>query len=725
MKPLPFLLLLTLPVFAEPAASPTATPSPVTTPTATPAPSASATATPSPAASISATPTPSPTPSAPNWTVADAPYRLSITLKTAPEVPEAGIEINFQDNGQTRPDLADLLLTDRDGAPQPIAKIGYRPGGRIILLAQKLTPNTQYYLYFGGNAVRNSPDWSPKTSLLMETRSAPKDLKFDSLQNLKTAWAQSPEPPGAGFVGGIFHGGNPYGPNANYLTHYIGYLRLATPSDITFYTLSSDCSFVVINDQIQFGWPGQHSAHAEPDTVSKKTVPGLQGLIKIEYFAAKGQNDSDARLGAATVLGWQKPDKTFEAIPGSVWLHPGAANASTIQTRDNQYLPLPRATVQSFAAYNGQWFYETRFDLSPPQFIRNGTVSWEFPDGAAVSSTGLTRVLAGNDSQVVRCKWTRDGATLDIPLRVDIPERLQRASINNATDLRRYIDFMDADATAKLKPDAVRLRVAFLADFGTDREIASFAEQLPRENETDALWLTAQTARVRMLGQTDPATAKQAFWNLVGSLQPATVAQSAFLLATTETDLLVYALRDPDAFGRLSQLVFINRADQDLVRTIKIRIGDLHRLLGHTKEAIDQYQSLAPATKDPGLAVKDAAASMAIRDLLEKGACRDAETKLLQWERRRPMCKYDSDFLLQRARTWILQGRWAEARAELESFQKIQPDSPFQLDARFYLARVLFEQGSKDEARAMWQTFAKDYPRHPLAAEAGKWAKKQ
>lgn len=718
MKALLLLLCLALPLLAAPAPAPA--------PAASPAPSAAS----SPEASAPTflpipTPTPLPPPAFPNWSVLDAPYRIGIRLKAAPEIAEAGVEINFQDNGQMRADLADLLLTDRDGTPQPIAKIGNRPGGRVILLAQKLDPNIQYYIYFGGGKVRTSPDWTPKTSLLMETRPAPKDLQFDSLQSLRTAWGQSPEAPGAAFVRYIYHGGNPFGTNAHFLTRYSGYLRLPEAREVTFYTLSSDCSFVIINDLSQFGWPGQHTAQAEPKTVAKKTVACPAGLVKIEYYAAKGDNETEGRLGAATVLGWQTPSG-FEAIPAENWLHPGSSHIGALQTRDGTTLYLPKANVESYIAYSGQWLYETKFELRFPQKTAlQGSATWEFPDGAVVSGTGTTRLLTGNDSQMIHCKWARPGGTtFDLPLRIDIPDRPQRASINNPVDVRRYLDQIDTEADFKLKPDAVRLRLAFLLEFGNDQEIARFAEKYPRENETEPLWFMSQLAILRARAQKDPVGARQAFGNLVASLQPATLKLYATPIATTEMDLLVFALRDPEGLGRLAQLAFIHREDAQISNTAKIRIGDLHRLLGHFKEAAQQYQSLSSTKKDPALAVKDNAASLAVRDLLEKGFAREAQEKLLDWERRRPMTKFDSDYLLLRARTWISMGRWREARAELESFQKLQPDHPFQIDARFYQARILFEQGSKEEARKIWNAFANDYPRHPLAKEAANWAKK-
>ena len=88
------------------------------------------------------------------------------------------------------------------------------------------------------------------------------------------------------------------------------------------------------------------------------------------------------------------------------------------------------------------------------------------------------------------------------------------------------------------------------------------------------------------------------------------------------------------------------------------------------------------------------------------------------------MVKFDSDYLLLRARTLLALGRWSEALAELESFQKVQPDSPFQTDAQYYLARILYEKGSKEEARRIWNDFADNYPKHPLAPQAKEWAKK-
>lgn len=656
------------------------------------------------------------------WSVADAPYRVSVRLKTAPEVPEAGVEINLPEFGQTRPDLADLLLTDKAGTPQPLAKIGRRTGGRVVLLAQKLEPDAPYFLYFGGGVQRVSPGWNPKTSLLMETKPAPDDLKFDSLASLQAAWVKSPEAPGAGFVSQIFHGGNPFGPNANFLTHYSGYLRVPQTKETTFYTLSSDCSFIAINGQEQFGWPGQHSPAAEPSNVHKKTVSLPAGLVKIDYYAAKGDVPPGERLEAPMVFGRQLPDH-FEAIPPEAWLHPGLAQVGPPHGPDGQPLPLPKANVTSFIGFGGQWLYETQFDLRPPQAAAGWSATWKFEDGATVTGTAGTRILTGKEAQLLQCSLTRNGVTLNAPLLVTVPDKLQRASVNNPAEVARTLALIDAEPSTGLTPEAIRARLAFVCEYGSDPQIARLAVQWPETAQKDPLWMPARLAIFRTHAQNDPAQAKQEFYAFSQTLDPALRKTYTEDLALAEIDLLVFCLRDTDAFGRLTQLAFQNTSN-NLSRVAKIRIGDLHRLLGHYKEATAVYQNLGNKGPNTALPVKDSAASLAVRDLLDRGYPREAQQKLDEWEQRRPMVKFDSDFLLLHARILIAFGRWAEALAELESFQKVQPDSPFQIDAQFYLARLRYEKGEKEEACKLWNAFAKDYPKHPLTPQAKEWAAK-
>lgn len=670
---------------------------------------------------VFAAPKPTPLPTAP-WHIPDAPYRVSVRLITAPTLPEAGVEINVPECGLARPDLADLLLVDRNGEPQPIAKIGRRAGGRLLLLAQKLDPKTPYFLYFGGNKLRNATAWNPTVSLLMETKPAPPDLKFDTLQDWQTAWTHSPEEPGAAFVERIFHAGNPFGANTLFLTHYTGYVRVSPAKEITFYTLSSDCSFVSVNNQSQFGWPGRHSPRSNQNTAPQKAVSCAEGLVKIDYYAAKGAVLPDENYEAAMVLGW-KSDSGYKPIPPEAWIHPGATQVSPIQNAEGQWLPQARASVGSYVGFVNQWLFEIYFELRPTPTEEGWSVVWEFEDGAMVSGVTGKRILTGRDSQLLKCKLTHNGVTQNQLFRIDIPDQLQRASINDPADVRRYIEMIVAEAGNKLKPEAVRARLAFLCETGTDQDIAKFAATWPETNRSDSLWLPSRLASVRAHAQVNPAKASQEFRSLIQSTPENLKQIFAQELAETEMELMVFCLRDPGAVGRLNQIAF-QTPSADLKRTAMVRIGDLYRLLGRYKEATVQYQSLATKGDDLALPVKDSAASIAIRDLLDKGFGKHAAYKLNEWELRRPLAKFDTDFLLLQARVLLILGRWSEAEAELGCFQRVQPDSPFQIDAQYYLARALYEKGDKEAARKIWNNLAKEYPKHPLTPKAREWAQK-
>jgi tetratricopeptide (TPR) repeat protein len=561
----------------------------------------------------------------------------------------------------------------------------------------------------------------------METRRAPAVLKMDSFQDVKNAWDAGTETDGAGFVPLIYHGENPYGAPYNFLTHYSGYLLMPDEKQIVFYTLSSDASFVLVNDQLEFGWPGQHSPAILPKDVHAKAVQCPAGLVKIDYYAAKGaQEFEDRRDTSAMVLGWKGNDDTYSAIPATAWLHPGNTNVGAIVQSNDQPLPLPKVEFASYIGYGDQWLYETTLSLNLKSSQFDGwTDTWEFEDGASVSGSQARRVLVGEKPQFVKLKLTHGDTTLTELARVDFTTRgVTRALVRNADDVQRYVKLMAADTPSQLKPDSLAARLKFLLEWGTDQQVAGLSDAWPQgevlnDREAGLVWVRARLIALRTHAGTNP---KKALEDL-NALAPQVQQRFPWITAPLEIDLHVFYLRDADSLGRIGQIAFQYPAS-DLAKTAKIRAGDLYRMLGRYKEAVAQYQTLGIKADDRSLPAQDRALSIAIRDLLENGYRNEAQDKLGEWERKHPMAKFDSDFLLLRARTLMLFGRWHEALVELESFEKVQPDSPFEIDAEFYRARVLYETGNKEEARKIWTAIAKNYPRHELAPQAVEWRAK-
>ena len=655
------------------------------------------------------------------WSVADAPFRVPVKLATPPIHPEAGILISLPEFGQNRPDCADVILSDTLGQPLPLAKVSSRPGGRTLLLAQQLEPTATYYVYFGGGVDRKAPPWTPKVSLLMETKPAPKDLKLDAWADIESAWKKVPDIDGAGFYPIIYHGENLFGQSTNFLTHYTGYLLTPEPKNIFLYTLSADASFVLVNDKLLVGWPGEHSPWVQPKNVKGKTFKCESGLTKIDYYAAKGRRGHPPTM----VLGWKLDNGTYQTVPAEAWLHPGTTSVEPIEEIHGWPVPLPKVELISYIGYNDQWLFEAKYslNLTPPA---EWTVNWEFADGVKLTGTSGTRVLLGPVPELVEVKFTRTGDNmLTEPVagrfRIDFTASAKEASFKNPPDVRRYLALIESDPPGQLNNASVQPRLTFLLEFGTDQEIAKFIDGYPQgeRDSSDPLWLRARVAAIYAHAELDPPKAlaeMRAISSKVRQLLPD-------LVNTLESDLLAFYQNDPGASDRLTQIAFLN-PDSNLSKTAKVRIGDLYRLLGRYKEAIARYKELGIQGDDRSLPAQDRANSIAVSELLSPNRRDDAQRKLGEWEIRHPMAKFDSDFLLLRARMLMLYGRWSQALTEIESFDKVQPESAYQIDSQFYRARILFEQGRKDEARKLWKGIAQSYPKHPLAGAAREWGAK-
>jgi len=652
------------------------------------------------------------------WLVVDAPYRTAITLQSPAKIPDAGIAIQLPEFGETRPDLGDVLLLDAKGQMQPLAAAWRGEGQSALLLAKELKPGQPYYLYFGGGSIRSMQKWEPKVSLLMETRRLPENAKFDTWPDMQKTWNAATMVDGAGFVPSIYQGGNPFGESANFVTHYTGWLQTSGSGGVTLYTLSSDASFVLVNDQFEFAWPGIHSPRSDVTALHSKKVPVVSEFTKIDYYHVKVGNNEPA-----TVLGWQHDGKT-EAIPSGAWLHPGTAQVGKIEQRHGWPIPIVKAQPDSYIGYGDQWFFDTNFSL--PDAIPEGwTVEWQFDDGAIFTGAECRRVIVESRPHAVSVKLSRDNDMVSGGARFTFPDNIRAASIRNPNDISHYLDLLATETPSQLSKATLNAGMTLLCDFGTDVQIAKFATAWLAKNPgpDDPLWLSAQLARLRALASSDP---KQALAEL-RAIDPLVRKKYAIQFNTLELDLMVFYLHDPSVADLATRMAFEN-PNSDSERIAKIRVGDFYRLAGQYPQAAAQYQGVQKTIVDESegrkLPAQDQAYSITIRDLIDRDLRREASAQLQEWESKHPMAKLDSDYLLLRGRLLNAFGRWDEALAELDSFKKMQPDSPYGIDADFYRAQAFDGLGRKEEARKIWNQIAKDYPNHELAPRSKTLAEK-
>ena len=654
------------------------------------------------------------------WLIRDAPYRVAIKLANPPVNADAGIAIELPDFGQSRADLADALLVDDKGLMQPLAMVWSGAGQTALLLAKDLKPGQNYQLYFGGNAARSMQNlnWAPKVSLLMETRRLPAGAKFDTWADMQQTWSAATKVDGAGFVDSIYEAGNPFGDSANFVTHYTGYLQTAGLQDTTLYTLSSDASFVLVNDVFEFGWPGLHSPKADANTVHSKKMTFTQEFTKIDYYHVK-QGDREP----ATVLGWQQDGK-LQAIPPQAWLHPGTAQVGGIEEAHGWPLPIVKVEADSYIGYEWQWYYDVKFSL-PGQKLDGWTVQWQFEDGALCTGPECRRVITNPKRQIVTVTLQRGSDLVRGVKTFDFSEDVREASIKNPADVAHYLDLLAHETAPQLSRDALAGDLVFLRDFGTDEQTASFADAWLKKGPAsdEPLWLPAQQSRLRALARTNP----QAALADLRSIDPQSRNRYARQFDTLELNILVFYLHDPSVQDFAKRLEFQN-PNSEIEQFAKVRVGDYFRLTDRYPEAIAQYRDVQKSIVDESagrkLPAQDRAYSMTIKDLLGRNLRTEAGDKLGEWEMKHPMAKFDSDFLLLRGRMLLAYGRWSEALAELDSFKKVKRDSPYVIDADFYRAQALDGLGKKDEARKIWNEIATDYPKHELAAQCKALASK-
>ncbi len=646
------------------------------------------------------------------WAVPDAPFRAVVhATKQAPSVPENGYGIELPELGQTMPSAADVVLADAKGQLLPVAKVWRGEGQKVLLLAQSLAPGQDYYVYYGGNRPRRAASWTPKVSLVLETRRLASPAKFEEWPALEAAWKKAPDVDGAGFVGAIDHGENPWGDSSDFLSHYSGWLR-TDGKHTTLYTLSSDASFVLIGDRMAFGWPGQHNARANVNNLSKKEVDTQPVATQVDYYHAKTGGDP-----ATMVLGWFKDGKPVP-IPDASWLHPGGTEVVRIEHAQGWPVPQVDVKFRSYVGWNGLWLYDTECTL------RGGvpagwTAEWTFDDGSKLQGSECERVIPGPAAHSVRVQLVRGKDAIQGLKKIEFTGRPQEANTEHAATRDNYLKLLDAETPALLAPQTLKPYFEFANEFGTDQQIGRIATAWMSKSPdiNDPLWLPGQLAHIRSLAQTNP---QQALAELHRLDSPSRIKYGKDL-GLAELDILVFHFKDPSAVQTGNRLAFEN-PNTDIARLAKIRIGDLYRLLGKTAQAVEQYQSVQKSAGDETqgrkFAAQDRANSITITDLIEGDYRHEAEEKVRAWEIEHPMAKYDSDLLLIRGRVLMLFGRWQEALQEIESFRQMQPDSPYQIPADFYRAQALFQLGKKDDARKIWGDIATKYPKHELASDS-------
>lgn len=654
-----------------------------------------------------------PKPADDGWAVAGAPYRVTLRAEAAPEFPEAGWEIRLPDFGAGRPDLRDVVLLDQAGKEIATDPIWRGAGQTLLLLAESMPADgAEATLYFGGNSSRRMKSWSAKRSLLLETRRLPAGANPTTFAGWQEAWRKAPTVDGAAFVPFVFHGNNPFGESARYLSRYTGLLKTGDGGDLRFYTLSDDVSYVTINNRPVLKWQRNQPPPLDPRQVPVAAVRVAKGTTPVDYCHAA------VDAPGAMVLGWQQGGK-LGTIPPEAWVHPGRVKAGAFATADGSPVPLGNLVAERYLGYGGEWHVSIR--ASVPELGEGWQAEWLWPDGHVDQGAEIRRWWPSLDPVrlVLRLRNGQRGSEGRCTLL--IPRDLEAASVNHAGQLADFLGLLGREDPAALPEPARKAGFILARDFLPAAAAATWAEAwLAVAKPGGAPWTAAMELAIRETAKRD---AKAALDRLTGLPAPARAALggTADLL---ELELRVFGLKDPVTTALAARLA--KSGDPGLASMAKIRLGDYYLLMGRTEDAAKCFTEAVRDNRETErkAPVIDRSHSLAIEELIQAKHLDEARAKLDAWERQRPMARLEGDQLLWRARVMFLAEEWKRALLDLETSLRLRPGSPEEIDVRFWQGRTLFELGRKDEARKIWQELIKDYPKHERAEAAKQWSEK-
>ena len=648
-----------------------------------------------------------------DWAVAGAPYRVLLHAGEAPGIPEAGWEIQVADFGAGRADMRDVVLLGPDRKEIALDPVWRGTGRSLLVLAQAMPEGGKAAgLYFGGNASRRLRSWSARRSLLLETRRLPEGANVATFGGWQEAWKKSAVVDGAAFVPMIFHGDNPLGEAARFLSRYTGLVRTREAGNLRFYTLSDDVSYVMIAGRAALRWQQNQPPPLNPEKVPVASVRVPAGTVSVEYCHAT------INPPAAMALGWDQDGK-LGTVPPQAWVHPGQVTAAAPEAHDGSPVPACLLEAGRYLGYGGEWYVRVRGVIANPG--EGWQVEWLWPDGHVAQGPETLRLWTNLDPLRVTLRLRNNLRVIEGHHMLVIPRAIEAASVNRERQLAEFLELLDKEDPAAVPEPARRAGFVLARDFQPAATAARWAEAwLQVAKPAAGPWVAAMVMAIRETAKRDPAAAL----DRLNGLPPAARAALGNAAGLLELDLRVFGLKDPLVIGLVARLR--KSGDKALASMAVIRLGDYELLNGRIDDAARCFAEAVanPAATAGKAPVIDRAHSLAIEDLVNGNHLEEARAKLDAWERLRPAAKIEGDQLLWRARVMFLAGEWSRALQDLETCLKVRPGAAEEIDVLFWQARALYELGNKDEARKIWQALVQDYPKHERAESAKLWAAK-
>lgn len=710
------------------------------------------------------------------WLVPAATVRVDVQVDNLPDHKDLGIFIKIPDGGQLPGKFPVPDVRDDAGKAVDCVLVGYTPADALgVLFAQPESGNT-VHIYLSGSS---TPPAKPKNLRLYPSVIFYAKNGNASLEMAKRMATEYPPALGASFsdwkcIGSMV---NPYGPDEDFSSWYVGAILLKKKESIYFATVSDKGSEFWIDGKMIHSWPGNHTREGGAKGQHGATVSLDEGLHRIDYYHFETQGKPEAQLT------WRRPGVTKEPLPELVsdFAKSGSASISSIVFKDGRV----GAGIRGTSEPNG-YFWTGQKPLNLFTLSYSGvtpsektTVTWEFGKNKKLDEPIVEWLVSGdadrisypvtlavaNASGVARtsaqliCPWT--------PTELSLDRQSDRLLFRKALyNMVRCVP-KQANPCADWIPDYWNILVELLEPYRVGPILYEIftrgfdsVEKLPNDQKwalEDRFIETLRLMRddkmlldwITKFESNEKNSARRFRWK------------------TERVEAYLFDLNDP--VSAKHEIAFLKEAaiTADQTQTTALRQGDLERILGNTdaamkfyKDAQERYrnrnkvgttggrltyvgprkrkapegtnevdkaalrkpklQSLASLNKADDwkvYTVHDASMYTTITSDLAQDAIPEAFQKLSDWENESPQSKLSGEYPLAEAKVYIYVEDYRRAINTLENFRKTVAMSAQLADAMKLEIECLQKINDKKRVKEVADDFLKRFPGHPYTEE--------
>ena len=712
----------------------------------------------------------------PAWVVPGATLRVDVRVESLPDQKELGVFIKIPDGGQLPGKFPIPDVRDDAGKPLEHLIVGHDPHDALgVLFVQPDAGNT-VHIYITGSA--NPPPKPSNTHLIPSVFFFAKN-GHASLDEAKRMAHEYPPAKGASFgtwscIGSMV---NPYGPDSDFSSWFVGAIFLKKRENIYFATVSNAGSEFSIDGKMIVSWPGIHTRDGGAKGQHGASVDLAEGLHRIDYYHFAAQGKQEAQLT------WRRKGVTDGPVPELVndFAKSGSASIAAIVFQDGRV----GGGIRSANEPNGYyWTGEqplTLFTLSYSGVspTEKASVTWEFGKNKRISEPIIEWLVSGDHdamSYPVTLAVSNAAGVVRTSARLVSPWTPTDLSLDRQSDrlnVRKALYNMiravppPANPCADWIPDYWDILVELLEPYRAGPilyELFSRGFETLQKLPTDQRWaLEDRFIETLRLQRNDKLLLE---W--ISKLE-ANEKHSARKFRWKDERICAYLfdVNDPASAKREVALLKEAAIAPDQAQIAALRQGDVERALGNTeaamkfyKDAEERYRSRnkvgmaggrltyigarkarkiestnavdKAASKRPKLrslsslakvddwkiyTVHNASMFATITSFLAQDALPEAFQKLSDWENESPQSKLSGEFPLAEAKVYIHVEDYRRAINTLSTFRKGVTMSAQLADAMKLEIDCLQKLNDKKRIKEVAEDFLKRFPGHPYEAE--------